>query len=82
MTICASGWVAKRYENGAMILTSNLTCRVVDQAFGAPVLTAAMLDRLPGDRLQFQLYPSRRPEGSSVAGEATRKRKTRDAFTG
>lgn len=39
--------VAKRYEKGAMILTSNLTFGSWDQAFaGDPVLTAAMLDRL------------------------------------
>ena len=37
--------VAKRYEKGAMILTSNLTFGSWDQA-GDPVLTAAMLDRL------------------------------------
>jgi DNA replication protein DnaC len=38
--------VAKRYEKGAMILTSNLTFGSWDQAFaGDPVLTAAMLDR-------------------------------------
>ena len=40
--------VAKRYENGVIIVISNLSCRVVDQAFGDPVLTAAMLDRLLG----------------------------------
>lgn len=39
--------VAKRYERGAMILTSNLTFGSWDQAFaGETVLTAAMLDRL------------------------------------
>jgi DNA replication protein DnaC len=39
--------VAKRYEKGATILTSNLTFGSWDQAFaGDPVLTAAMLDRL------------------------------------
>jgi DNA replication protein DnaC len=39
--------VAKRYEKGAMILTSNLAFGSWDQAFaGDPVLTAAMLDRL------------------------------------
>ena len=39
--------VARRYEKGAMILTSNLTFGSWDQAFaGDPVLTAAMLDRL------------------------------------
>jgi len=39
--------VGKRYEKGAMILTSNLTFGSWDQAFaGDPVLTAAMLDRL------------------------------------
>ena len=39
--------VAKRYEKGAMILTSNLTFGSWDQAFaGDPVLTAAMLDRV------------------------------------
>jgi DNA replication protein DnaC len=39
--------VAKRYEKGAMILTSNLTFGSWDQAFaGDAVLTAAMLDRL------------------------------------
>ena len=39
--------VAKRYEKGAMILTSNLTFGSWDQTFaGNPVLTAAMLDRL------------------------------------
>jgi DNA replication protein DnaC len=38
--------VAKRYQKGAMILTSNLTLGSSDQAFaGDPVLTAAMLDR-------------------------------------
>jgi DNA replication protein DnaC len=39
--------IAKRYEKGAMILTSNLTFGCWDQAFaGDAVLTAAMLDRL------------------------------------
>jgi len=39
--------VAKRYEKGATILTSNLTFGSRDQTFaGDPVLTAAMLDRL------------------------------------
>ena len=39
--------VAKRYERGAMILTSNLTFGSWDQAFaGEAVLTAAMLDRV------------------------------------
>ena len=39
--------VAKRYEKGATILTSNLTFGSWDQAFaGETVLTAAMLDRL------------------------------------
>ncbi|MBF0307427.1 MAG: AAA family ATPase [Alphaproteobacteria bacterium] len=39
--------VAKRYEKGALIVTSNLTFGSWDQAFaGDAVLTAAMLDRL------------------------------------
>jgi DNA replication protein DnaC len=39
--------VAKRYERGAMILTSNLTFGSWDQVFAEEaVLTAAMLDRL------------------------------------
>lgn len=39
--------VAKRYERGAMILTSNPTFGSWDQAFaGEAVLTAAMLDRV------------------------------------
>lgn len=39
--------VARRYERGAMVLTSNLTFGSWDQAFaGETVLTAAMLDRL------------------------------------
>ena len=39
--------VAKRYERGSMILTSNLTFGSWDQAFaGEAVLTAAMLDRI------------------------------------
>src|SRR6202046_4411730 len=39
--------VARRYEKGATILTSNLTFGSWDQAFaGDPGLTAAMLDRL------------------------------------
>ncbi len=39
--------VAKRYERGSMVLTSNLTFGSWDQAFaGDAVLTAAMLDRL------------------------------------
>jgi DNA replication protein DnaC len=39
--------VSKRYERGAMILTSNLTFGSWDQAFaGEAVLTEAMLDRL------------------------------------
>jgi len=42
-----TGAVHKRYERGAMILTSNLTFGSWDQAFaGEAVLTAAMLDRL------------------------------------
>ncbi len=39
--------VAKRYERGSMILTSNPTFGSWDQAFaGETVLTAAMLDRI------------------------------------
>jgi DNA replication protein DnaC len=39
--------VTRRYERGAMVLTSNLTFGSWDQAFaGETVLTAAMLDRL------------------------------------
>lgn len=39
--------VAKRYEKGSMMLTSNLTFGSWDQAFaGEAVLTAAMLDRV------------------------------------
>ena len=39
--------VARRYEKGAMILTSNLTFGSWDQAFaGETVLAAAMLDRV------------------------------------
>ena len=39
--------VARRYERGSMILTSNLTFGSWDTAFaGDSVLTAAMLDRL------------------------------------
>lgn len=39
--------IAKRYERGSLILTSNLTFGSWDQAFaGETVLTAAMLDRL------------------------------------
>jgi DNA replication protein DnaC len=37
----------RRYERGAMVITSNLTFGSWDQAFaGETVLTAAMLDRL------------------------------------
>jgi len=39
--------VAKRYEKGSLILTSNLTFGSWDQAFaGDAILTAAMLDRV------------------------------------
>jgi DNA replication protein DnaC len=39
--------VAKRYERGSIVLTSNLTLGSWDQALaGDAVLTAAMLDRL------------------------------------
>ncbi len=39
--------VERRYERGAMILTSNLTSGSWDSAFaGDSVLTAAMLDRI------------------------------------
>ena len=39
--------VARRYDRGAMILTSNLTFGSWDSSFaGASVLTAAMLDRV------------------------------------
>jgi DNA replication protein DnaC len=39
--------VARRYERGSMILTSNLTFGSWDTAFaGDSVLTAAMLDRI------------------------------------
>jgi DNA replication protein DnaC len=39
--------VARRYEHGSMILTSNLTFGSWDSAFaGDSVLTAAVLDRL------------------------------------
>ncbi len=39
--------MSRRYERGAVMLTSNLTFGAWDQAFaGGAVLTAAMLDRL------------------------------------
>lgn len=39
--------IAKRYEKGAILLTSNLTFGQWDQAFaGDTTLTAALLDRL------------------------------------
>ena len=39
--------VAKRYEKGSLILTSDLTFGSWDQAFaGDAILTAAMLDRV------------------------------------
>ncbi len=39
--------ISRRYEKGAIVLTSNLTFGAWDQAFaGDAVLTAAMLDRL------------------------------------
>jgi DNA replication protein DnaC len=39
--------VAKRYEKGSLILTSNLSFGSWDQAFaGDTILTAAMLDRV------------------------------------
>lgn len=72
--------VAKRYENGVIIVISNLSCRVVDQAFGDPVLTAAMLDRLPGIGCSSSYTPYRRPEDSSVAGESTRKEYKRGSY--
>ncbi len=44
---CSFQLVARRYEHGSMILTSNLTFGSWDAAFaGDAVLTAAMLDRL------------------------------------
>jgi DNA replication protein DnaC len=38
--------VARRYEKGSMILTSNLAFGSWDEAFAEAVLTAAMLDRI------------------------------------
>ncbi len=39
--------IARRYENGFLILTSNLSCGSWDDAFANDaVLTAAMLDRV------------------------------------
>ncbi len=39
--------VARRYERGSIVLTSNLSFRAWDQALaGDAVLSAAMLDRL------------------------------------
>jgi DNA replication protein DnaC len=48
--------VAKRYEKGSLILTSNLTFGSWDQTFaGDAVLTAAMLDRVLHDATIVQI---------------------------
>jgi hypothetical protein len=49
--------VAKRYEYGAMILTLNLTCRVVGSGLRRPGADRSDARSAAGDRSQFQLYP-------------------------
>jgi DNA replication protein DnaC len=65
--------VERRYERGAMILTSNLTFGSWDSAFaGDSVLTAAMLDRMRDDRggaqeARREIGRDRRAAGASTA---------------
>ncbi len=69
---------AKRYERGAMILTSNLSFGAWDQAFaGDAVLTAAMLDRvlhhasvvtITGESYRLKEQAARRAGGAASAG--------------
>jgi DNA replication protein DnaC len=69
--------VAKLYERGAMILTSNLTFGSWDQAFaGDAVLTAAMLDRLLHHSTVVQISgESYRLKDKRRAGIAAKPRK-------
>ena len=71
--------VARRYEKGSMILTSNLTFGSWDEAFaGDAVLTAAMLDPHPASchggadrrrKLQAQGQASRRHHGATTVND-------------
>jgi DNA replication protein DnaC len=62
--------VSRRYEHGAVMLTSNLTFGAWDQAFaGDAVLTAAMLDRL-----------MHHATGVQITGKCGRRRGSRTAW--
>ena len=72
--------MAKRYENGAMILTSNLTCRVVESGLWCdPVLTAAMLDRPPGIGRSFSYTPVPSP-GRQFGWQINQKENKRGGY--
>jgi DNA replication protein DnaC len=59
--------VSKRYERGAIILTSNLTFGSWDQAFaGEAVLTAALLDRLLHHATVVQISRESYPQMSQI----------------
>jgi DNA replication protein DnaC len=70
--------IAKRYEHGSVILTSNLTFGSWDQAFaGETVLTAAMLDRLLHHATVVQITgESYRLKDKRKAGIMSRPRET------
>ena len=75
--------VAKRYEKGSMILTSNLAFGSWDEAFaGDAVLTAARLDRIlhhatvvqiAGESYRAQGQASGRHHGQAAGGEDNAK---------
>ena len=73
--------VSRRYERGAMVLTSNLTFGSWDQAFaGETVLTAAMLDRLLHHSTDVQISgESYRLKDKRRAGVMARPKEARDA---
>ena len=61
--------VAKRYEKGSMILTSNLAFGSWDEAFaGDAVLTAAMLDRILHHATVVQIAGENRLKDKRRAG--------------
>ena len=73
--------IAKRYEKGSMILTSNLTFGSWDDAFaGDAVLTAAMLDRILHHATVVQISgESYRLKDKRRAGIVARPTKTKPA---
>jgi DNA replication protein DnaC len=73
--------IARRYEKGSLVLTSNLGFGSWDEAFaGDAMLTAAMLDRIlhhaavvqiTGESLPAERKAARRHHGAAGEGETT-----------